>query len=97
MMSPESLYIAELEFNRFEEIMNTKEVISKEEYDFCFVYDKDIREDTSYLGDGEYLNLRVYSEHDHEKRGEDDVNNMSVDKYWLNVRFENELGDINNL
>ena len=56
--------------------MNTKEILTKEEYDFCFTYDKDIREDTSYLGDGEYLNLRVYSEHDHEKRGEDDVNNF---------------------
>ncbi len=75
MMSPEEVYFAEQEFNRFEEIMNTKTYLTKEEYDFCFAYDKDIREDTSYLGDGEYLNLRVYSEHDHEKRGEDDVNN----------------------
>jgi len=74
-MSPEEVYFAEQEFNRFEEIMNTKTYLTKEEYDFCFAYDKDIREDTSYLGDGEYLNLRVYSEHDHEKRGEDDVNN----------------------
>ena len=76
-MSPESIYIAEQEFNRFEEIMNTKEIITKEEYDFCFSYDKDIREDMSYIGDsnGDYLNLRLYSEHDHEKRGEDSVNN----------------------
>ena len=77
MMSPESVYFAEQEFNRFEEIMNTKTYLTKEEYDFCFAYDKDIREDTSYIGDsnGDYLNLRLYSEHDHEKRGEDDVNN----------------------
>ena len=75
MMSPEKIYFAEQEFNRFEEIMNTKEILTKEEYDFCFAYDKDIREDTSYLGDDEYLNLRVYTEYDHEKRGEDDVNN----------------------
>ena len=70
-MSPESLYIAELEYYRFEEIMNTKEYLTKEEYDFCFSYDKDIREDMSYIGDsnGDYLNLRLYSEHDHEKRG----------------------------
>ena len=74
-MNPESIYFAEQEFNRFEEIMNTKEILTKEEYDFCFAYDKDIREDTSYIGDGEYLNLRLYSEHDHEKCGEDDVNN----------------------
>ena len=71
MMSPESLYIAEQEYFRFEEIMNTKEYLTKEEYDFCFSYDKDIREDMSYIGDsnGDYLNLRLYSEHDHEKRG----------------------------
>ena len=71
MMSPESVYFAEQEFNRFEKIMNTKEYLTKEEYDFCFAYDKDIREDTSYVGDsyGDYLNLRLYSEHDHEKRG----------------------------
>ena len=77
MMSPESIYIAELEFNRFEEIMNTKEYLTKEEYDFCFAYDKDIREDTSYVGDsyGDYLNLRLYSEHDHEKRGHKAENN----------------------
>ena len=70
-MSPESLYIAEQEYYRFEEIMNTKEYLTKEEYDFCFSYDKDIREDMSYIGDsnGDYLNLRLYSEHDHEKRG----------------------------
>ena len=46
-----------------------------EKLENVFIYDKDIREDTSYIGDGRYLNLRVYSEHDHEKRGEDDVNN----------------------
>ena len=74
-MSPESIYIAEQEYFRFEEIMNTKEILTKEEYHFCFPYEKDIREDTSYLVDNEYLNLRVYTEYDHEKRSEDDVNN----------------------
>ena len=70
MMSPESLYIAEQDYFRFEEIMNTKLYLTKEEYNFCFAYDKDVREDTSYIGDsnGDYLNLRLYSEHDHEKR-----------------------------
>ena len=32
MMSPEEVYFAEQEFNRFEEIMNTKEILTKEEY-----------------------------------------------------------------
>ena len=71
-MNPEEIYFAEQEFNRFEEIMNTKTYLTKEEYDFCFAYDKDIREDISYIGDfsklGDYLNLRLYSEHDHDKR-----------------------------
>ena len=71
MMSPESLYIAEQDYSKFEEIMNTKEYLTKEEYDFCFSYDKDIRENTTFVGLSEgntYLNLNVYSEHDHEKR-----------------------------
>lgn len=54
-----------------EAIMNTKEYLSKEEYDFCFANTDDVRIDTSYIGEysqfGDYLNLRVYSEHDHEK------------------------------
>ena len=69
MMSPESLYIAEQEFNRFNEIMNTKEYLTKEEYEFVFAFDKSIKEDTFYIGDysklGDYLNLRVYSEQEH--------------------------------
>ena len=57
---------------RFDMIMNTQEFLTQEEYDFCFGWDKSIRLDTSYVGDsyeiGVYLNLRLYSEHDHEKR-----------------------------
>jgi len=71
MMSQESLYIAEQDYFKFEEIMNTKEYVTTEEYDFCFSYDKDIRENTTFVGLSEgntYLNLNVYSEHDHEKR-----------------------------
>ncbi len=68
MMSPEEIYFAEQEFNRFEEIMNTKEILTQEEYDFCFGYDKDIRKETTSIGGGKYLNLNVYTEHDHEKR-----------------------------
>ncbi len=69
-MSQESVYDAKQEFDRFEKIMNTQLYLTKEEYDFCFSYDKDIREDTSYVGDsyGDYLNLRLYTEHDHEKK-----------------------------
>lgn len=52
-----------------EKIMNTKEYLTKEEYDFCFAHTDDVRLDTSYIGDyskyGDYLNLRLYSEHEH--------------------------------
>jgi hypothetical protein len=72
VMTEQDQYDALQEYNYFEMIMNTKLYLTKEEYDFCFAYDKDIREDTSYIGDlggeNDYLNLRLYSEHDHEKR-----------------------------
>ena len=80
MMSPREEYFANEEFNKVEMIMNTKPYLTKEEYDFCFAYDKDIREDITYVGDsyGDYLNLRLYSEHDHEMRRDvlEDILNM---------------------
>jgi|TARA_R110000764_G_scaffold1029_8_gene3924 hypothetical protein len=52
-----------------ENIMNTKEYLTKAEYDFCFAHTDDVKLDTSYIGDyskyGDYLNLRLYSEHEH--------------------------------
>lgn len=77
-MNQEEIYFLEQEFKRFEEIMNTKLYLTEEEYDFCFGYDKSVREATTYIGDysnlGDYLNLRLYSEHDHEKHGGGNVN-----------------------
>ena len=70
-MSEQTNYTANEEYQRFESIMNTQEYLTQEEYDFCFSYDKDIRENTTFVGLSEgntYLNLNVYSEHDHEKR-----------------------------
>jgi hypothetical protein len=70
-MSEQEIYFQEQEFNRFETIMNTQEYLTQQEYDFCFGWDKDIRTDTSYIGDyssyGAYLNLRVYSEYEQDK------------------------------
>tara|TARA_R110000796_G_scaffold230770_2_gene348532 strand:+ start:556 stop:789 length:234 start_codon:yes stop_codon:yes gene_type:complete len=73
-MSEQANYTANEEYQRFESIMNTKRYLTQEEYDFCFSYDKDIREDTTYVGfsdNRDYLNLNLYSEHDHEKRQSD--------------------------
>ena len=53
-----------------ENIMNTKLYLTEEDYNFCFANTDDVRIDTSYIGDsnGDYLNLRLYTEHDNEKR-----------------------------
>ena len=60
------------DIERFNKIMENQQYLTRAEYDFCFGIDESIREDTSYIGDyskyGFYLNLRVYSEHDSEKR-----------------------------
>ena len=46
--------------------------LTKAEYVFCVSVDPSFSNDVSYIGDyssyGDYLNLREYSEHDHEKR-----------------------------
>jgi hypothetical protein len=73
-------YEEQQKHNRFESIMNTQEYLTQEEYDFCFGWDKDVRNHTSYIGryssdSNVYLNLRVYTEHDHEMYNYDDCNN----------------------
>jgi hypothetical protein len=72
-------YEEQCKHDRFESIMNNQEYLTQEEYDFCFGWDKDIRNDTSYIGayssdNNVYLNLRVYSEHDQEMYNGDDCN-----------------------
>ena len=59
------------DFNLFEMLVNTKEYVTKDEYDFIIKYDKTEKSNFTYVGSylGDYLNFNVYSEHDHEKRG----------------------------
>ena len=63
-------YEAQEEFNRFEELVNTKKVVTEEEYEFIIAYDPTEKDNFFYVGslEGDYLNLNVYSEHDHQKR-----------------------------
>ena len=60
------------EFNHFQTLVNTKEYVSKDEYNFIIAYDATEKNNFWYVGEyssyGEYLNLHLYSEHDHEKR-----------------------------
>lgn len=60
------------EYDKFQMLVNTKEYITKEEYEFIIAYDPTEKSNFFYIGNyskyGDYLNLNVYSEHDHEKR-----------------------------
>ena len=60
------------EYNYFEMLVNTKEYVTKDEYEFIIAYDPTEKNNFSYVGDyskmGDYLNFNVYSEYDHDKR-----------------------------
>ena len=71
-MTNQEQYDAQQEYNYFEMLVNTKKVVTEDEYKFIVAYDPTERTNFSYIGDynqhDDYLNLNVYSEHDHEKR-----------------------------
>jgi len=67
-MSELERYEALQEYNNFEMLVNTVEIVNKEEYDFIIGYDSTEKENFTYVEDAKWLNLNVYSEHDHEKR-----------------------------
>ena len=64
----EYLYEEQLKNERFEELVNTKMILTKEEVDFVISWDPTEKENMFYLNKNEFLNLNIYSEHDHEKR-----------------------------
>jgi len=64
----EYLYEEQLKNERFEELVNTKMILTKEEVDFVISWDPTEKENMFYLNENEFLNLNIYSEHDHEKR-----------------------------
>jgi len=72
VMTEQDQYDALQEYNYFEMLVNTKEYVTKDEYDFIINYDKTEKNNFSYVGDyskmGDYLNFNVYSEYDHDKR-----------------------------
>jgi len=70
VMTNQEQYDAQQEYNYFEMLVNTKEYVTKDEYEFIIAYDKTEKNNFSYVDNylGDYLNLNIYSEHDHEKR-----------------------------
>ena len=68
-MTPEEIYSAEQEHNEYQRLINTVEILTQAEYDFCFNWDHiETRQSTSNIGSGRYLNLNVYSEAEHDQR-----------------------------
>ena len=43
-------------------------ILTKEEVDFVISWDPTEKENMFYLNENEFLNLNIYSEHDHEKK-----------------------------
>jgi len=70
VMTNQEQYDAQQEYNYFEMLVNTKEYVTKEEYEFIIAYDPTEKTNFGYVNSylGDYLNLNIYSEHDHEKR-----------------------------
>lgn len=73
-MTTQSQYEAEQDYKRFQELINTKEILTQEEYEFCKEWDADLA--WKYLnnigpdfhtGETRWLNINVYSEHEHEE------------------------------
>jgi hypothetical protein len=64
-----SLYENQQEYNRFNAIMQTKETLTKEEYDFCIKYDVEVKNSLIWNDQANYaLNLNVYSEVEHHEQ-----------------------------
>lgn len=68
-MSEQSNYEDQQEYNKFQTLVNTQEYVTKDDYEFIIKYDKTEKDNFFYIGDysqyGDYLNLNVYSEHEH--------------------------------
>ena len=67
-MYNEFVYELEQEWLKYQTLINTKEILTQEEYEFCVEWDA--AEAWKYLnniGEGRWLNINVYSEHEHEE------------------------------
>jgi hypothetical protein len=68
-MTPEEIYSAEQEYNEYQRLINTVEILTQAEYELCKAWDAE--ETWKYLnniGEGRWLNINVYSEAEHDER-----------------------------
>jgi hypothetical protein len=69
MMTQEELYLAEQDYQRYQMLINTKEVLTQEEYEFCKEWDAEEAKNLFHnTWNNTYLNLNVYSEVEHQER-----------------------------
>ena len=61
----EYLYEEQLKNERFEMLINTKVELTKEEADFILSWDSTEHENIIYVREDVFLNLNIYSEHEH--------------------------------
>jgi hypothetical protein len=67
-MINQEIYEVEQEYRRYQMLINTKEILNQEEYEFCKAWDaEEAWQYLNDLGDGRYLNVNVYSEADKEE------------------------------
>jgi hypothetical protein len=68
-MTPEEIYQAQQDHKEYQRLINTVEILTQEEYEFCKAWDDE--ETWNYLFDltgGRWLNTNVYSEAEHDER-----------------------------
>lgn len=63
-------YQEEQEYKKYQELMNTKEVLTREEYEFCKAWNAEEAKENLFHNswNDTFLNLNVYSEVDHHER-----------------------------
>jgi hypothetical protein len=62
-MENQEIYNAEQEYNKYQMLMNTKEILTQEEYEFCKAWDAEEAKSLFHnTWNNTYLNLNVYSE-----------------------------------
>jgi len=68
-MTQEELYLAEQDYQRYQMLINTKEVLTQEEYEFCKEWDAEEAKNLFHnTWNNTYLNLNVYSEVEYQER-----------------------------
>ena len=78
-MSKEAIYLAEQEYQEYQRLINTVEILTQEEYELCKAWDAEEAfkylnnigpawKDGGFNGENRWLNINVYSEYEHEKR-----------------------------